>query len=91
MLGISPDDADSQQAFRGKFKLPFTLLCDPEKKVMKDWGAYGKKMMYGKETVGIIRSSVWIGPDGVVKKHWKKVADAAKHPEQVLETMRGSN
>jgi peroxiredoxin Q/BCP len=45
-------------------------------------------MMYGKKTVGIIRSSVWIGKDGVVRKHWKKVADAAKHPEQVLETLR---
>ena len=89
MLGISPDGLESHQEFRGKFKIPFTLLSDPEKKVMKDWGAYGKKMMYGKETVGIIRSSVWIGPDGVVKKHWKKVADAAKHPEQVLETLRG--
>ena len=63
--------------------------ADYDKKVMKEWGAYGEKMMYGKKTVGIIRSSVWIGPDGVVKKHWKKVADAAKHPEQVLETLRG--
>jgi thioredoxin-dependent peroxiredoxin len=89
VLGISPDDAESQQDFRGKFKLPFTLLSDPDKRVMKDWGAYGEKMMYGKKTVGIIRSSVWIGPDGVVKKHWKKVADAAKHPGQVLETLRG--
>jgi peroxiredoxin Q/BCP len=44
--------------------------------------------MYGEKKIGIIRSSVWIGPDGTVKKHWKKVADAAKHPEQVLETLR---
>ena len=55
---------------------------------MKEWGAYGEKMMYGKKTVGIIRSSVWIGKDGVVKKHWKKVADAEKHPLQVLETLK---
>jgi len=89
VLGISPDEVESHQEFRGKFKIPFTLLSDPEKKVMKEWGAYGEKMMYGKKTVGIIRSSVWVGPDGVVKKHWKKVADAAKHPEQVLETVRG--
>ena len=88
MLGISPDDGESHQEFRGKFKIPFTLLSDPDKKVMKEWGAYGEKMMYGKKTVGIIRSSVWIGPDGVVKKHWRKVADAAKHPAQVLETLR---
>jgi peroxiredoxin Q/BCP len=88
VLGISPDTGESHQEFSRKFKLPFTLLSDPDKKMMKDWGAYGEKMMYGKKTIGIIRSSVWIGKDGVVKKHWKKVADAAKHPEQVLETLR---
>ena len=88
VLGISPDNGEDQREFSKKFKLPFTLLCDPDKKVMKEWGAYGEKMMYGKKTVGVIRSSVWIGKDGVVKKHWKKVADAAKHPEQVLETLR---
>ena len=89
MLGISPDEGEAHREFRGKHKIPFTLLSDPERKMMKEWGAYGEKMMYGKKTVGIIRSSVWIGPDGVVRKHWKKVADAAKHPGQVLEALRG--
>ena len=88
VLGISPDDGESHRDFIQKYKLPFPLLSDPDRKLMKEWGAYGEKMMYGKKTVGIIRSSVWIGPDGTVKKHWKKVADAAKHPEQVLETLR---
>jgi peroxiredoxin Q/BCP len=89
VLGISPDDGESHRDFIQKYKLPFTLLSDPGKELMKDWGAYGEKMMYGKKTVGIIRSSVWVDPDGVVKKHWKKVADAAKHPQQVLETLKG--
>ena len=88
VLGISPDDGESHRDFIGKYKLPFTLLSDPDKKMMKEWGAYGEKMMYGKQTVGIIRSSVWVGKDGLVKKHWRKVADAAKHPEQVLEIIR---
>ena len=88
VLGISPDDGESHRDFIQKYKLPFTLLSDPDRAMMKEWGAYGKKMMYGKETVGIIRSSVWIGPDGTVKKHWRKVADASKHPDQVLETLR---
>jgi peroxiredoxin Q/BCP len=51
---------------------------------MKSWGAYGEKTLYGKKTVGVIRSTVWIGPDGKVRKHWKKVASAAEHPAQVL-------
>ncbi len=52
-------------------------------------GANGEKMMYGKKTVGVIRSTVWIGPDGKVRKHWARVSDAAKHPDQVLAALRG--
>lgn len=90
MLGISADDAESHRAFIAKYTLPFTLLCDPGRKVMAEYGAYGKKTLYGVPTVGVIRSSVWVGPDGVVKKHWAKVADAAKHPAQVLALMQGA-
>ncbi|HZE98787.1 MAG TPA: thioredoxin-dependent thiol peroxidase [Planctomycetota bacterium] len=91
ILGVSPDDAESHREFIAKYKLPHTLLSDPDKKMMKDWGAYGEKMMYGKKMIGIIRSTVWVGPDGVVKKHWKKVADAAKHPAQLLEVLQGKS
>jgi len=91
ILGVSPDGAESHRDFIAKYKLPFALLSDADKKLMKDWGAYGEKMMYGKKTVGIIRSTVWIGPDGVVKKHWKRVADAAKHPAQILEALQGKS
>jgi peroxiredoxin Q/BCP len=85
VLGISADGAASHQKFAAKYKLPFPLLSDPDRTVMTAWGAYGDKMMYGKKTKGVIRSSVWIGPDGTVRKHWARVADAAKHPAQVLE------
>ncbi len=89
VLGISADDAESHREFIAKYQLPFTLLCDPDHKVMEEYGAYGKKKMYGIPMVGVIRSSVWIGPDGVIKKHWAKVADAAKHPAQALALMQG--
>lgn len=89
VLGISPDDATSHEQFAKKYKLPFTLLSDPDRKVMTKYGAYGEKMMYGKKTVGVIRSTVWIGPDGKVKKHWRKVPKAETHPEKVLEALRG--
>ena len=88
VLGVSADDAASHRKFAAKYKLPFTLLSDPDRKTMKAYGAYGEKMMYGKKTMGVIRSSVWIGPDGKVRKHWARVADAAKHPEQVLDALR---
>jgi len=89
VLGVSADSEASHQKFRDKYRLPFPLLSDPGRKVMKAYGAYGEKMMYGKKTVGVIRSTVWIGPDGKVRKHWARVSDAAKHPEQVLEALRG--
>jgi len=88
VLGISPDDGASHRKFVDKYSLPFTLLSDPDRKVMTKYGAYGEKVMYGKKTTGVIRSTVWVGPDGKVVKHWRKVAKAADHPQKVLEALQ---
>ncbi len=88
VLGVSPDGPEAHQKFASKYKLPFALLCDPEKKVMRKYGAWGEKMMYGKKTVGVIRSTVWVGPNGKVIKHWKRVPKAADHPAKVLEALQ---
>ena len=87
VLGVSPDTPESHEKFIKKYKLPFPLLCDPQKKVMTRYGAFGEKMMYGKKTTGVIRSTVWVGPDGKVRKHWARVAKAEAHPAQVLEAL----
>ena len=87
VLGISADSGESHKKFAAKYRLPFTLLSDADRKVMTAWGAYGDKMMYGKKTKGVIRSTAWVGPDGTVRKHWARVADAAKHPAAVLEAV----
>ena len=87
VLGISPDSGASHEKFTTKYQLPFTLLSDPDKAVMQQYDAYGEKMMYGKKTTGVIRSTVWVGPDGKVKKHWKRVASAIEHPSQVLQAL----
>ena len=89
MLGVSADGAESHRKFATKYRLPFRLLSDPDRKVMTAYGAYGEKMMYGKKTMGVIRSTVWIGPDGKVKKHWKRVAKAETHPDDVLAALTG--
>ncbi|MFW6093596.1 MAG: thioredoxin-dependent thiol peroxidase [Pseudomonadota bacterium] len=87
VLGVSPDDDASHRKFTEKYELPFPLLSDPDKIVMAPYGAWGEKNMYGKKTVGVIRSTVWIGPDGKVKKHWRRVPKAADHPQKVLEAL----
>jgi thioredoxin-dependent peroxiredoxin len=88
VLGVSADDAASHTKFAAKYRLPFTLLSDPDHKVMTAYGAYGPKTMYGKQVVGVIRSTVWIGPDGRVRRHWARVANAAEHPDKVLAALR---
>lgn len=84
VLGVSADSEASHQKFIAKYDLPFTLLSDPDRDLMTKYGAYGEKMMYGKKVTGVIRSSVWIGPDGKIVKHWKKVPKAETHPAAVL-------
>jgi peroxiredoxin Q/BCP len=88
VLGVSADDADSHRKFAAKYRLPFTLLSDPGHEVMTAYGAYGEKTMYGRKVVGIIRSTVLIGPDGRVVRHWARVSNAAAHPEKVLAALR---
>jgi peroxiredoxin Q/BCP len=85
VLGVSKDNLDSHNKFVEKFKLPFVLLSDPKLEMMKKYSAYGKKMMYGKEVQGTIRSTVVIGPKGDVIKHWTTVKKAEEHPQAVLD------
>src|SRR5262249_17304161 len=87
VIGGSPDKPASHRNLASKYKPPFPLLSDPGKKVMTAYGAWGEKTLYGKKTEGVIRSTVWIGPDGRVKKHWKRVAKAEQHPADVLEAL----
>ena len=88
VLGVSPDKAKAHQNFIAKFDLPFPLLSDPDKTMLTEWSAFGAKKLYGKSFLGVVRSTVWVGPDGVVKKHWAKVAKAADHPAEVLEALQ---
>ncbi|MBX9608427.1 MAG: thioredoxin-dependent thiol peroxidase [Gammaproteobacteria bacterium] len=90
VLGVSPDGAAAHQKFAAKYELPFPLLSDVDKKVMTAYGAWGEKLMYDKPVTGVIRSTVWIGADGKVRKHWAKIAIAAEHPAKVLEALAGS-
>jgi len=85
LLGVSKDGIASHGKFISSHNLPFTLLSDPDTVMMTAYRAFGEKVMYGKKTTGTIRSTVVIGPDGIIKKHWPKVAKADQHPAQVFD------
>lgn len=71
--GISPDPPDKQMKFDQKHKLGFPLISDPDNKVAKAYGAWGKKSMYGKKFEGIIRSAFLIDEKAKVLQAWYKV------------------
>jgi peroxiredoxin Q/BCP len=85
--GISPDGAASHAQFRAKFELPFTLLSDEDRKVIEAYGVWGLKKNYGKEYMGLIRSSFLVDGEGRVAHVWPKVK-ADGHAADVLETYR---
>lgn len=85
LLGVSRDGIASHDRFIRTFGLPFVLLSDPGAEMMTSYGAFGEKMMYGKKTLGTIRSTVMVGPDGTVIRHWPAVKKAESHPGEVLE------
>ena len=87
VLGISGDSLASHEKFRDKYDLNFPLLSDPDKAVAKKYGAWGEKVMYGKKTVGMIRSTFVIDGAGVVRKVFPRVK-VDGHAEQVLEAVK---
>lgn len=82
VLAASPDLPPALAKFRAKHRLGVTLLSDPDREALAKYGAWGTKKLYGKETVGVIRSTVIIDPSGKVAHHWKSVR-AAGHAEHV--------
>jgi len=90
VLGVSKDTIPSHNKFVEKYDLPYVLLSDPTAEVMKKYNAFGKKMMYGKEVQGTIRSTVVISPKGDVVKHWLPVKKAEEHPEEVLAFLKSN-
>jgi peroxiredoxin Q/BCP len=87
VLGVSKDTIATHCKFRDKFGLKFPLLTDADGKTMESYGAWGDKVLYGKKSKGIIRSTVLIGKDGKVVKHWPKVS-VKGHVAEVLEAVK---
>jgi thioredoxin-dependent peroxiredoxin len=84
VLGVSPDGADSHQAFRAKHGLTFALLTDADHTVMDQYGAWGEKIRYGKTSIGVLRSTFLVDEQGRIARAWYNVR-ADGHAEKVLE------
>lgn len=87
VLGVSPDDVESHNAFKGKFDLNFPLLYDKDHKVAEKYGAWREKNMYGKISMGIQRSTFLIDGQGKVAKLWKRV-QVNGHDAKVIEAIK---
>ena len=83
VLGVSPDPVKAHDKFVKKFKLPFPLLADVDRKIVEAYGVWGEKVFWGRKYLGTYRVTFLIGPDGKIKKIWPLV-DPVKHAEEVL-------
>jgi len=86
VIGISPDTPAAQSRFKVKHDLPFTLLCDVDKKVAVAYDVLKEKNMYGKKVMGIARTTFLIGEDGTIEKIFSNVK-AEGHAAQVLSAL----
>lgn len=85
-IGISPDTFESHCTFRDEHHLSILLLSDPKKEAISAYGAWGTKKNYGKEYIGVIRSTLLIGLDGKIEKVWYNVK-ATGHAEKILQEL----
>ncbi|AZB41935.1 thioredoxin-dependent thiol peroxidase [Bacillus sp. FJAT-42376] len=90
ILGVSPDPVDKHDKFRDKYDLPFHLLADEDHKVSEAYGVWKLKKNFGKEYMGIERSTFIIDPEGKIIKEWKKVK-VKDHVEEALAFIKQRN
>lgn len=88
VIGVSKDSVASHQKFAEKYALPFVLLSDPERQAIEAYGVWQEKKNYGKVSMGVVRSTFVIGPDGVIEKVMPKVKPDTNAAE-ILEYLRG--
>jgi peroxiredoxin Q/BCP len=83
VLGVSPDDEKKHKKFEQKFDLPFTLVADPDKKIIDKYGVWGEKNLYGRKYMGLHRTTFLIDEKGIIKKIFRKPR-SKMHSEEIL-------
>ncbi len=86
ILGVSPDSEKRHQHFIQKFSLPFPLLVDEELAIIKSYGCWGPKQMFGRDYDGVYRTTFIIDRNGIIEKIFTKV-ESKRHAEQILEAV----
>ncbi|MFO7369190.1 MAG: thioredoxin-dependent thiol peroxidase [Bacteroidales bacterium] len=86
IVGVSPDDEKSHTRFRSKYNLPFSLISDPDKSILQAYDAWGEKNMYGKKTMGVLRSTYVIDESGNILKIIRKVK-TDDHTQQIMDEL----
>ncbi|MEL6922478.1 MAG: thioredoxin-dependent thiol peroxidase [Bacteroidota bacterium] len=86
LLGVSPDSARKHQNFIKKFDFPFSLIADTEQEMLKAYGAWGEKQMYGKKYMGVLRTTFVIDEQGKIEKIIDKVK-AKEHSAQIMDAV----
>lgn len=85
VIGISPDDVKSHQKFKEKFSLPFTLVADPDHKIIDKYGVWGQKKLYGREYMGLHRTTFIINEKGIISKIFLRPRNKA-HAEEIVKS-----
>jgi thioredoxin-dependent peroxiredoxin len=83
VVGVSPDNEKSHKGFAGKYSLPFPLIADTSKKILNDYGVWGEKKLYGKNYMGVLRTTFIIDEKGIIEKIISKV-DTSAHTDQIF-------
>jgi thioredoxin-dependent peroxiredoxin len=85
VIGVSPDAVEKHQKFRQKFQLPFTLLADPQHKIIEKYGVWGEKNLYGRKYMGIHRTTFVIDEKGMIQKIFLRPKNKA-HAEEIVKS-----
>ena len=86
VVGVSKDSQASHQKFIQKYSLPFLLLSDPELSAIQAYDVWQEKKLYGKVSMGVVRTSYLIGPDGVIRQVWEK-AKPDTNAQEILDAL----
>jgi peroxiredoxin Q/BCP len=87
VLGVSPDEEKKHKKFEAKYNLPFTLIADPEHKIIDKYGVWGEKQLFGRNYMGLIRTTFLIDEKGIIRKIFLK-PNSKEHTQEILEAWK---